>query len=542
MASPTVTQALIKAKDGAHRHGGGRSMGGLSPEIQAQAAQRLGTIAALMCGMFVLSTIIRNVVFRVDSAGFGLQQLRVANVYSAIYAVVCLALYLYARRSTAYRTVLRVGLVFEVVTCMSVAFLETWLNADAPSEGVRLSLVALFLLIFPATIPARTGVRVATTTISFASLPLAFWVTAMMGRPTEHVAFVLLPTFVAALGGIAVSRIVHGLSVQLTEAQTLGAYQLVKKLGAGGMGEVWLGKHQMLMRPAAIKIVSAESLGEDAETAIRRFEREAQATSVLRSPHTVELYDFGVSDNGTFYYAMELLEGQDLESLVEEHGPLPAGRVIHILEQVCQSLEDAHRHRLVHRDIKPANVFICRLGNEVDFVKVLDFGLVKPESDIEVSANNLNLSQENIIAGTPAYMAPELALSTKVGHGIDIYALGCVGYYLLTGELVFTGKTAMEVALKHVKEAPTPPSERTEVPVPKDLEELVLACLEKDPTNRPRTATAVRERLQELAKIHPWTKADAEAWWRVSLPELMAAPKPGVSSSLGPRPPDASMS
>jgi len=530
MADPTMTQALLRAKATGLTAIAG-SFGGLSPELQAEAAHRLGSIAGLLSGLIVFTSILRNILFQYDPTGFQEDALFVGNVFSAAFAALSFGLYLLARRWKRFRAILWIGLAYEVATCLSVALLDAWIS-DLSRGGLRLSLITIFLMIFPAAVPARPAVRLATTTTCYLTLPFSLWVSHSLGKPVDHITFLLLPTFIAAVGALAVSRIVHGLSIQLTEARTLGAYQLVEKLGEGGMGEVWLGKHRMLARPAAIKLVAGDKLGADAEIAIRRFEREAQATSVLRSPHTVELYDFGVSDEGVCYYVMEFLEGRDLETVVGNHGPLPPGRVVHIMRQICMSLADAHRHKLVHRDIKPANIFLCRLGTEVDFVKVLDFGLVKAESDIAIS--DVKLSKENLIPGTPAYMAPELALTPEVGHSIDIYSLGCVGYFLLTGEIVFEGRTAMDVALKHVNETPVPPSERTEVYVPPRLEALILSCLEKNPVDRPESATELERLLAQLTDELTWSSEEASRWWEDNLPQLMEAPTPGVSSSLSP--------
>jgi len=224
---------------------------------------------------------------------------------------------------------------------------------------------------------------------------------------------------------------------------------------------------------------------EAADLAVKRFRREAEAAANLRSPHTVEIYDFGISDDRTFYFVMELLDGMDLESLVRQHGPLPAARVIHIVTQVCDSLEEAHRAGLVHRDIKPANIHVGPLGLRNDFVKVLDFGLVKP-----FAATNSDQSLATVagqITGTPAYMAPEMALGDVVDGRADIYALGCVTYYLLTAELVFNADSSMQMMARHLKSTPRMPSQRANG-IPRALDELVVACLAKDPKDRPQSA------------------------------------------------------
>ncbi len=241
----------------------------------------------------------------------------------------------------------------------------------------------------------------------------------------------------------------------------LGSYEVLSLLGAGGMGQVWRAKHLMLDRPAAVKLIRPESLGPEAgvqaETLLRRFEREAKATSALRSPHTVQIYDFGTTEDGTFYYAMELLEGRDLKSLVEQHGPLPAERVIYILRQVCESLAEAHRNGLIHRDIKPANIFLAEVAFKYDFVKVLDFGLVKQTPGTGWKGSRLTI--EGAVAGTPAFMAPELIKgSSKIDERVDIYSLGCVAYGLLTGQLVFEGNTPLQIIAAHLEQQPVLPS------------------------------------------------------------------------------------
>lgn len=304
----------------------------------------------------------------------------------------------------------------------------------------------------------------------------------------------------------------HLVFTALQEARELGSYQLEELLGHGGMGEVWRAKHRLLVRRAAIKLVRPEALGakaEDQKLALARFEREAQATALLQSPHTIQIYDFGVTENGTFFYVMELLDGFDAEVLVQRFGPLPAARVVHILEQMCDSLAEAHARGLVHRDIKPSNVYVCRHGRAVDFVKLLDFGLVKQKDALAAE-----LTQDNVISGTPAFMAPEQALGDKpVEARTDLYALGCVAYWLLTGRYVFEGKTYLQVISEHVYAIPVPPSAHTEQAIPEELERLVLACLKKQPEERPESADRLSEALRALASDHPWSNEDARAWW-----------------------------
>jgi serine/threonine-protein kinase len=250
-----------------------------------------------------------------------------------------------------------------------------------------------------------------------------------------------------------------------------------------------------------------------------RFKREAQITASLRSPHTIELYDFGVTQTGSFYYVMEYLKGLDLDHLVSRFGPLPPGRVIHLMKQAADSLAEAHKKGLIHRDIKPSNLFITRLGLEPDFLKVLDFGLVKRDSTM--LDDESKLTNEGITTGTPAYMAPELALGkSEVDSRSDIYALGCVGYWLLTGLLVFEGTTPMEMVVEHVKTPPVPPSERTEVEIPPQLDDLIMACLNKDPDSRPQSMFEVVKLLEECKCPQPWTRDRADSWWSTHLPNV----------------------
>ena len=333
--------------------------------------------------------------------------------------------------------------------------------------------------------------------------PLAVWTAVALGAPrpaAADAAHMFVRTIMACFLAPLAAKIVYGLTVEVKRAREMGSYRLIGKIGEGGMGEVWRAEHRMLARAAAIKLIHPEVLGSGdplrAREVLKRFEREAQATAALRSRHTIELYDFGLTADGTFYYVMELLEGHTLEALVERFGPLPAERAVFILRQACDSLAEAHAAGLVHRDVKPANIFACRLGLEVDVVKVLDFGLVKrrgPQARAEA------LTVEGGFIGTPAYMPPEVALGTEPVDGrADIYALGCVAYWLLTGRPVFEGDNAMQVVIDHVRTTPVPPSQRTSEPIPEALEKIVLRCLEKDPERRPAGAVALSGELKAL--------------------------------------------
>lgn len=293
----------------------------------------------------------------------------------------------------------------------------------------------------------------------------------------------------------------------------LGSYELIERLGEGGMGEVWRARHRLLARDVALKLVRPSILGrcrEDTAITLSRFEREAQVTASLSSPHTIRIFDYGRTEEGTFYYVMELLDGRDLETLVQEFGPLPPGRVMYLLQQIASSLAEAHARGLIHRDIKPANIYLCRKGLEYDFVKVLDFGLVKQEEHGPASTRT---TCDRVTLGTPAYMAPETIIGDpSADRRVDIYALGCVAYYLLTGELVFKGPSPMSVLMQHVQEQPVPPSERASRPIPADVEALVMACLDKNPNNRP-TAEELLQMTGDPETAPVWNANAARRWW-----------------------------
>lgn len=288
------------------------------------------------------------------------------------------------------------------------------------------------------------------------------------------------------------------------------------------MGEVWRAEHRLLGRPAAVKLIRPEVVGrtETQETLDRRFEREARVTAKLRSPHTVTLYDFGTTSDGAFYYAMELLDGLDLENLVSRFGPQSSERVIHFLLQACDSLSEAHGKGLIHRDIKPQNLFASRLGLNYDFMKVLDFGLVQTPSPLGSSQTKLTL--DGTTTGTPAYMAPEMSLGNPVDARSDIYSLGCVAYRMLTGEQVFQRDSSMAVLLAHIQENPEPPSQRTELEIPPELDRATLACLAKDPAKRPQTAQELARMLASVHLPQPWDSARAERWWSMHVPDMGA--------------------
>lgn len=301
------------------------------------------------------------------------------------------------------------------------------------------------------------------------------------------------------------SRVIFGLRRQVREAMRLGQYTLEAKIGEGGMGTVYRARHAMLRRPTAIKLLPPERSNEQA---LARFEREVQLTSRLTHPNTVAVYDYGHTPDGVFYYAMEYLDGHDLQVLVDATGPLPAGRVVHVLVQVAGALAEAHSVGLVHRDIKPANVILCERGGVRDFAKVLDFGLVKEVA----SEGAVGATGAHVVLGTPLYASPEGIRGTDVDARSDLYSLGALGYFLLTGRPPFEGDSVLEVCSRHLHAVPMPPSERLGCPIPPDLEQLVLGCLAKEPSARPADAASLRAAL-EACDVARWTATDATRAW-----------------------------
>jgi hypothetical protein len=314
------------------------------------------------------------------------------------------------------------------------------------------------------------------------------------------------PMIVTTLLVYFASRVIFGLRKQVRAASKVGQYVLENKIGEGGMGVVYRATHAMLRREAAVKLLWPDLVG---EAHLARFEREVTLTARLTHPNTIAVFDYGRTPEGVFYYTMEYLDGVSLEQLVEVEGPLPPGRVVHLLAQACGALAEAHRIGLIHRDVKPANVLVCERGGVPDHVKVLDFGLVKDLADPSVVVSSVGA-----IIGTPLFMAPEaIHNAEQIDARADIYALGALGYYLLAGSPPFRGPTPVEACFQHLHEPVEPISERTNQPIPASLEALILRCLAKTPALRPATMTAVRAALLAGDDFVPWTEADGARWW-----------------------------
>ena len=303
------------------------------------------------------------------------------------------------------------------------------------------------------------------------------------------------------------SRVIYGLQERVRAVTQLGQYTLEEKLGEGGMGLVYKARHALLRRPTAVKLLPAELVG---NLSVKRFEREVQLTSSLTHPNTIAIYDYGHTPDGIFYYAMEYLEGLTLDDLITYDGPQPAARVVHILRQVCGALAEAHGIGLIHRDIKPANLMLCIRGGIPDYVKVLDFGLVKETSRDE----GVEVTNAGTLLGTPSFLAPEaIGNYEAIDARADIYALGASCYQLLAGVPVFHAATVIEMCAAHLHKVPEPPSMRSGRRIPPYLEELVLSCLAKDPNTRPSSANEILEVLDRRSDVDAWSLADARQWW-----------------------------
>ena len=487
----------------------------LPMELVDAGAGRLAVLALLSAGIGVLLAVVDRQTF----ARLGHEAPNPALWLGATVASLGLSLtvaWIASRRMLAPATILDVGLVYEVAQafCISLSFHAVPLRGDLPPRGW--TGVAVFILAYPLIVPATRGKTILATVAAAAMDPLGFLVTVAAGNPKPPGGFLVLmflPTALAAGVALILSRLVYQMTVEAEKGHEMGSYHLEELLGRGGMGEVWRASHRLLARSAAIKLIRSESFGSDGRELVKRFEREAKATAALRSPHTVNIYDFGTTEDGTFYYVMELLEGFDLETLVSQFGPQPPERVVHILIQACHSLAEAHQGGLIHRDVKPANIYVCRYGLDWDFVKLLDFGLVKNAQMPMEGGRPLTVA--GVVAGTPGYMSPEMGMgSPDVDWRADIYALGAVGYWLLTGKPVFDGEgSPMKIIMDHIQKQPPAVSERTQSPIPPELDFILLQCLSKDPNARPQTMQDLAISLKRVPLAQAWTQERARLWW-----------------------------
>lgn len=511
----------------------------LPPRLVNQASRRLCWISLLAA----LTTVATFIIQRLLQPEFIPAQQDPVNALAMLANILGAAGLIAAQhyRVVPPATILQFGMVFELIVAFSIATFETSMPFD-PNAVVRgASTLAAWILIVGFLVPNRPIVTLTVALLAATMWPVAYFINIarldLTPLPWNRLVAWTFTSYLAALWAFFIARRMQGMEVAAQKAQELGSYHLESLIGRGGMGEVWKARHKMLAREAAIKIIRPELMqgasARQADVAMRRFEREARVTADLQSPHTVYLYDFGTSRDGHFYFVMELLDGVSLQKLVQTFGPQPPSRVIHILRQVCLSLEEAHARGMVHRDLKPSNVMVCKVALEHDFAKVLDFGLVKPTTAEDLT----HLTVDGVSAGTPGYIAPEIAMGEeRIDARADLYTLGCVAYFLLTGTLVFTETSPTAMAVAHVQKPPVPPSERTELPIPADLEAVVLQCLAKRPAGRPAGARALIRLLDACQDAGRWTDADADAWWATHLPPTSSHRAPATDRESQPSP------
>jgi serine/threonine-protein kinase len=500
---------------------------GLPVDLVSQSATRLRVLALVYACVFFLAGIFPALVLPADRARFLGSFVQWGPAVIGIVVALLVAVVIRSPR-VSLPAAMNLGLAFEIVTSYAIAAAEYAdpMALESHRGMLGLSWVAVWVVLFTVVVPTspRRAVLAALASVSSVGvvigLVLASGATSIRLGPAQFFLGLVFPYLLVVGMAYVGARVVYQLGTEVKRARELGSYRLEEKLGEGGMGEVWRARHRMLARPAAIKLIRPALAGEAgpgvSPEAIRRFEREAQVIARLRSPHTVELFDFGIATDGAFYYVMELLDGLDADALLRRFGPTPPERAIFLLRQVCHSLSEAQSLGLVHRDIKPANVFLCRYGEEYDFVKVLDFGIVRAVRDPADSSPAQ--TQENAIDGTPAFMAPEQAMGADFDGRADIYATGCLAYWLLTGQFVFTAETPMGLLLKHAQAPPAPPSSRTGRSIPPALDDLVLSCLAKDPAQRPQSARELSLRLAEVEGASAWTQDRAREWWATHHP------------------------
>jgi eukaryotic-like serine/threonine-protein kinase len=514
-----------------------RSLGrfrGFPDDLLREASLRLGIMSLLAAVLWVIGLTAGHLAAHAiypDSQRW--LHLDITDAIGLASAILSLALFAYIRKGERDpRFILDLGLWYLVFTALAIGLVFHLGPIGDVAILPEISWIGAVVLMFAAIVPTRPAKMLLAGLIAVSMNPIAMLISRAEGKwefgPWSRVLLMHYPDYILVGVGVVITHVVTQLGQQVTKAREMGSYQLGELLGRGGMGEVYKATHRMLARPAAIKLIRTEMLGavdqEAARLASTRFRREAEAAANLRSQHTVELYDFGVTEDGTLYLVMEFLDGMDLETIVRMNGPLPAGRVIHILRQVCDSLEEAHSLGLVHRDIKPANIHLGLVGLRHDFVKVLDFGLVKEVSSVSVETSLATIPGQMAL-GTPAYMAPEMALGEAVDGRADIYALGCVAYYLITGQLVFEAEKAFQMIAKHLQAAPIPPSERTDRPVSPEMERLILKCLAKDAKDRPQSAAHLAEALDWIP-ADAWGEAEAKQWWQAH--KRVGTPDPQV--------------
>src|SRR6266849_543323 len=438
----------------------------LPPQILDRAVMGLCWVTIFSAVTSVILTVVEHILQPEFARAWAHPALRIASL-GVLFLSAGVILVQYMGWLSKER-LLDLGMFFQVSIAFSAALFEAAAYENPNAVVLGHSGIAVWMLLCGLLMPQAPLRAALSAGLCVLMWPLGYWVDLQIfgyqPMPLSRLLVWILPLVIVGVWMYILNYRVISSYLKQQRMEDIGSYVLDSLLGAGGMGEVWRAKHKMLAREAAIKLIRPEMLrvstGRQEALLRKRFEREAQVTASLRSPHTVALYDFGHATDGSFYYVMELLDGIDLQTLVDKYGPLDPGRVIHILYQTCKSLEEAHRAGLVHRDIKPRNILLSKLGLEYDFTKVLDFGLVKSPR-VEGQDESL-LTVDGTATGTPAYLAPEIALGARDVDGrADLYSLGCVAYFLLTGHMVFEEASPTAFAIAHAQKAPIPVSQRS---------------------------------------------------------------------------------
>jgi eukaryotic-like serine/threonine-protein kinase len=496
--SPRVSRQMVRAM-----------AGGAPTEEEARAflQSRVASLFKIMFWSLTALIAFLAVLYELDPANAPAQRRWVYALSTA--GLVPMALIwraLLVRRRLQVVTLQRLDLVYSLGIGASFG-VSAYLQSDLRVSGYMSLIYCTFTVFARALIVPSSGRRTAVasaitmTPLTVAALLLAsnHDAPAVMFF-TGYLLMAVVPVVMSAFG----SQMIYGLRQKVSAAQQLGQYTLDRKIGEGGMGAVYLAHHVMLRRPTAVKLMLPDRVGADN---LARFEREVQHMSQLTHPNTVAVFDYGRSPEGDFYYAMEYLGGGiDLDHLVRKHGPQPSGRVAQILAQVCGALQEAHTNQIIHRDIKPANIILCERGGVPDVAKVVDYGLVK-----EIATDTAASTQ--VVLGTPAYVAPEAVTNpSTIGPPADLYAVGAVGYFLLTGRKVFEAKTAVELCIAHVTKTPRSPSQVVAHAISPELETIIMKCLAKRPLDRFATARELRNALLAVS-ADDWTEGNARAWW-----------------------------
>ncbi|MEO5568558.1 MAG: serine/threonine-protein kinase, partial [Gemmatimonadaceae bacterium] len=493
-------------------------------ELERQLRRRLRVIAAIICAATASLAAATIVLHRADIRDNPMSVFTGPPLPGVLAIVALLSLAMFATLRPVTQSLRRLRMIESAGTGMITLFLLMNQSLSLPAMipdffGLPMEVGmaqgapwGALIVSFGVLIPSSFR-RAATRTAIIATLAFLPDLVLLPGAGPFHgvMSYLAIKLFIIGIMsalGIYGSYRIEELGQQAEVARELGQYLLRRSLGEGGMGSVYLAEHRFLRRPCAVKLIHAEKAND--EVALARFEREVQSAASLTHPNTVQIYDYGRSDDGTFFFAMEFLPGVSLDELVTKHGPLDPARAVHILVQLCGALQEAHDQGMVHRDVKPGNVMLCDRGGVADVAKLLDFGLVGP---VQVDESDARVTQAGLVMGTPAYMSPEQCAGDEaVTAASDIYSLGSLGYFLLSGKPPFAGKAAMQMLIAHLHDVPPRLTDlRQEVPA--ELADALARCLEKKPGDRFPSVSDLAAALVHSVRTAEWRQSDAREWW-----------------------------